>query len=61
MRMSDAGTSEAARSLAAARWGNQVLRRSVGVVLERADGLTEETRAELEQIADRSPAPDREK
>lgn len=52
--MSDADVSEAARSLAAVRWGDRVLRRSAGVVLERAE-LTEETRAELETIAEEAP------
>lgn len=59
--MNTADASEAARSLAAARWGDAVLRRSAAAVLARAGDLTEGTRAELEQIADRSPAPDREK
>lgn len=42
--------------MAAARWGDQVLRRSAGVVLERAE-LTEAARAELETIAG-APAQD---
>ena len=48
--MSDADVSEAARSLAAVRWGDTVLRRSATVVLERAE-LSDEARAELQQIA----------
>jgi hypothetical protein len=48
--MSDTQASEAARSLANARWGDTVLRRSAAVVLERAD-LGEAARAELEQLA----------
>jgi hypothetical protein len=49
--MSNADVSEAARSLAAARWGDRVLVRSAGVVLERAE-LSDVARAELEQIAE---------
>ena len=48
MRMNDA--SEHARMMAAARWGDQVLRRSATTVLERAE-LSDPTRTELEQIA----------
>jgi hypothetical protein len=59
--MSDTQASEAGRTLVSYRWRDTVLRRSAAAVLERADELTEGTRAELEQIADRSPAPDREK
>jgi hypothetical protein len=59
--MSNADATAVARAAAVARWGDRVLRRSVDVVLERADMLSARTRAELEQIADRSPAPDREK
>lgn len=54
--MIDADVSEAARSLAAVRWGDRVLVRSASVVLERAE-LSEATRAELEQIAG-NPAPE---
>ena len=48
MRMTDA--SEHARMMAAARWGDTVLRRSAAEVLERAE-LTEAARSELETIA----------
>jgi hypothetical protein len=48
--MSDAQVSEAARSLANARWGDAVLRRAAATVLERAE-LAEATRVDLEQIA----------
>jgi hypothetical protein len=50
------GVSEAGRSLVRARWGDTVLRRAAATVLERADGrLGEETRTELEQIAEEAP------
>lgn len=49
--MSDTQATEAARTLVSYRWGDQVLRRSAAVVLERAPELTEAARAELETIA----------
>jgi hypothetical protein len=39
--------SEAARQLARARWGDSVVRRAVGVVVERRAELSPDLRAEL--------------
>ena len=57
MRMSIADASEAARELAAARWGDQVLRRSATEVLDRAgDRLSARAAAELRTLAASSTA-----
>jgi len=50
LRMSDAQgpASEHARAMAQARWGNQVLTRAVGVVVERAADLDEPLREQLQ-------------
>lgn len=49
--MSNASASDVARAAASARWGDTVLRRSAVTVLERADGLSDVARAELEALA----------
>jgi hypothetical protein len=48
--MDNAQVSDAGRALAAARWGDTVLRRAAATVLERAE-LADATRADLERIA----------
>jgi hypothetical protein len=45
--MSDADTSIAAAQLARARWGDSVVRRAAGVVIERRDELAPDVLAEL--------------
>jgi hypothetical protein len=47
VRMSDTDASEAGRLLARARWGDQVLRQAVGVVVERAADLDQPLREQL--------------
>jgi hypothetical protein len=54
VRMSDADTTEAARALAAARWGNQVVTRAVATVVERRDQLDAALLAELRQVTEDS-------
>jgi hypothetical protein len=49
--MTDAQASEAGRSLARSRWGDSVVRRAAGTLLDRAE-LTPGTRAEIEQLAE---------
>jgi hypothetical protein len=53
LRMDDAKASEAARELVRHRWGNQVLTRAVGVVVERAADLDEPLREQLRQVTER--------
>lgn len=53
--MTDAQTTEAARSLAHARWGRTVVRSAVATLAERRAELDEALKAELREIAD-SPA-----
>jgi hypothetical protein len=45
-------TSEAARLLSRARWGNQGLRNAVATVVERQAELDEQLRAELRQVTE---------
>jgi hypothetical protein len=51
MTDTQAGASEAGRSLARARWGNSVVRTAVATLAERAAELDEALKAELRQIA----------
>jgi hypothetical protein len=49
--MDDAhGLSEAAKALSRQRWGDQVLRRAVTTVVQRADQLDDGLRAELQAV-----------
>jgi hypothetical protein len=48
--MSDADTSAAAAQLARARWGDSVVRRAVGVVVERADQLAPDLLDDLRAV-----------
>jgi hypothetical protein len=51
MRITDPdGASEAARALNRQRWGDQVLRRAVETVVQRADELGPDLRAELRAV-----------
>jgi len=54
--MADTQASQAARSLARARWGNAVVQRAVAVVVERADQLGEAELAELRAVTGREDA-----
>ncbi len=56
--MTDTQASEAARSLSKARWGNQVLSRSVAVVVERQAELSPAELAELRAITERKGTDD---
>jgi hypothetical protein len=49
--MTDAQASEAARSLARARWGATVVGRAVATVIERSEQLDDAQRAALRVIA----------
>jgi hypothetical protein len=50
--MSDAQVSEAARAVAAKRWGNAVVSRAVQTIVERADELTEAQLDDLRQVTE---------
>ena len=55
--MTDTQASEAARSLARARWGSRVLDHAVEVVINRSGQLRDIQREQLRQVAD-GPADD---
>jgi hypothetical protein len=50
--MADADASEAARTLAQARWGDQRVRAAVALLVERRDELTEPLLADLRSVTD---------
>jgi hypothetical protein len=50
--MADAATSEAARALSRARWGDSRVRTLVAELVSRRDELSDEQRAALRQVAD---------
>jgi hypothetical protein len=50
--------SEHARRAAVARWGDSVVRRAVGVVVERRDELAPDLLAELRAVASQDGASD---
>jgi hypothetical protein len=55
VRMADADASEAARSLANARWRGQVITRALRTLAERSGELSPDQLADLRAIADGPP------
>jgi hypothetical protein len=54
----EAARSSAGRALAAARWGDTVVRRSAAIVLARAGELPDELREQLHQVTGEAAAGD---